>query len=727
MPIIQNVLKFLDTQASAPKYFGIFHIVSIALMLAVTLALCILFKKGVIKNQKKIVLVASLVLVILGLYKQIVLSFSHTPELLFNYDWNNFPWHFLTVPVCIGLFIGMTDGKVNEHFISYFAIFGLLAGLWGMLNPNTFETTVGINVYSMLCYGSYIALSVFVFYSKLIKVRFSTFFKSLPVFAMVISIAISFNEIMNMLFPWQRISMFGISRHFTSDIPIYSLAHNAFFERGNGQISWLNYIVCILIYFALVSVAALIPFLGVMCVKKLATTDFDAEYGESSLKPVVKIQFADDIQTTNKNSKNQESKNSETLKEVEQKKNDMINYFYNLRHNFDYNAKGSCGYIAISMILSYYDTFLHDYIVPESYDVSSDNPRKSSPGTKRYEFEDVPSDRKYAKLLKKSIDDSLHSKLVEIGSELKYHDYSNFEEKLATSHKDTIKILEKYMHDVLHFDNSYYTLVEREMDYAKDIRNQSKKIRDFAILLVKMGFPVILSIAPSDFSQGHTVIAYDYNEKYDKLYCHMGWDETTTHTTPEDIDFPIYKSALALKFNFPHTHTDNYYYEINGKKYYYCYDSYNTKSTVLLVTMNDDKKTCSVVGVKGVCEDPIILVPTGFMGNKVTEIGASAFENCSNVKEIMISDTVETIHAYAFKNCANLKTLVIPASVKRISGYTLNGCQSLTTIKFKGTLRQWNKINKHETWDHNCGLYKVYCSDGIIRKIGTGEPTSIFK
>lgn len=50
------------------------------------------------------------------------------------------------------------------------------------------------------------------------------------------------------------------------------------------------------------------------------------------------------------------------------------------------NYKGSCGYVAIGMILSYYDTFLDDSIIPEQYDMVSngydDNIilRRNSPG-----------------------------------------------------------------------------------------------------------------------------------------------------------------------------------------------------------------------------------------------------------------------------------------------------------------------------------------------------------
>ena len=43
----------------------------------------------------------------------------------------------------------------------------------------------------------------------------------------------------------------------------------------------------------------------------------------------------------------------------------LVSYFDNLTYNYGVNYKGSCGYVAIAMLLSYYDTALCDAIIPE--------------------------------------------------------------------------------------------------------------------------------------------------------------------------------------------------------------------------------------------------------------------------------------------------------------------------------------------------------------------------
>ena len=43
-------------------------------------------------------------------------------------------------------------------------------------------------------------------------------------------------------------------------------------------------------------------------------------------------------------------------------------YFTNLKDRFGYNVKGSCTYVAVDMLLSYYDSLWNDNFLPEKYD-----------------------------------------------------------------------------------------------------------------------------------------------------------------------------------------------------------------------------------------------------------------------------------------------------------------------------------------------------------------------
>lgn len=65
---------------------------------------------------------------------------------------------------------------------------------------------------------------------------------------------------------------------------------------------------------------------------------------------------------------------------------------------------------------------------------------------------------------------------------------------------------------------------------------------------------------------------------------------------------------------------------------------------------------------------------------KVTTIGASAFENCTDLRSVVIPESVENIESGAFSGCSSLTSVNIPKSVKIIEPLTFACCSSLTSI-----------------------------------------------
>ena len=63
----------------------------------------------------------------------------------------------------------------------------------------------------------------------------------------------------------------------------------------------------------------------------------------------------------------------------------LVDYFENLSEYQPFNSFGSCGFVGISSILTYADTFINDNIVPEKFDRTKENTSfseatKHSPG-----------------------------------------------------------------------------------------------------------------------------------------------------------------------------------------------------------------------------------------------------------------------------------------------------------------------------------------------------------
>ena len=66
--------------------------------------------------------------------------------------------------------------------------------------------------------------------------------------------------------------------------------------------------------------------------------------------------------------------------------------------------------------------------------------------------------------------------------------------------------------------------------------------------------------------------------------------------------------------------------------------------------------------------------------NSVTDIGNSAFSDCSSLTNIVIPNSVTDIGNSAFSDCSSLSNIVIPDSVTAIGNFAFWGCSSLSNI-----------------------------------------------
>ena len=102
--------------------------------------------------------------------------------------------------------------------------------------------------------------------------------------------------------------------------------------------------------------------------------------------------------------------------------------------------------------------------------------------------------------------------------------------------------------------------------------------------------------------------------------------------------------------------------------------------------------------------------------DSVTYIANWAFGNCTGLSSIVIPDSVVYIDYHVFSGCSSLTSIVIGSGVKRLGleWAPFDGCTSLATIEFRGTVAQWNSINKVSNWNADCPATYVQCSDGQV-------------
>lgn len=100
------------------------------------------------------------------------------------------------------------------------------------------------------------------------------------------------------------------------------------------------------------------------------------------------------------------------------------------------------------------------------------------------------------------------------------------------------------------------------------------------------------------------------------------------------------------------------------------------------------------------------------VSNSITSIGDFAFAGCSGLTSITIPDSVTSIADYAFEGCDGFTSITIPESVTSIGKYAFGDCTSLQAIHYTGTIHQWEKVRKGESWNSSVPAEVVQCSDG---------------
>jgi len=75
-----------------------------------------------------------------------------------------------------------------------------------------------------------------------------------------------------------------------------------------------------------------------------------------------------------------------------------------------------------------------------------------------------------------------------------------------------------------------------------------------------------------------------------------------------------------------------------------------------------------------------VVIPSEINGVAVTGIGNNSFQDCYNLKNVTISNTVISIGHSAFSDCGILANIIIPSGVKSIESHAFAYCYELTSI-----------------------------------------------
>ncbi len=253
-----------------------------------------------------------------------------------------------------------------------------------------------------------------------------------------------------------------------------------------------------------------------------------------------------------------------------QKDNFCSYYFSHLNENIPNNLYGSCGYTSMAMLLSFYDTYSNDSIIPNNYDITtsfniSDEINRdysyaplnaSSPGVKfeSKNFFNSISINEYISLTGTYKNTYFQFKLFDLAK--KCFNSPNLNNDLGLDNIKIKQLFDYYLYDYRHFNRSNIEL--KEIDVT------------LTMSYIKEGKPLILFVKDLSNNDIHTVIGYDYDSVNNQIYVHTGWrnednNNSLNHISLNDLGYTEILNAFYLDVSLTKELGNKYF--VNGQGY----------------------------------------------------------------------------------------------------------------------------------------------------------------
>lgn len=254
------IIKFLYAEMERPKPYGWFHLVAVALVIGIIIAIVFTCKNISDKKFRIICLTVAGVMLAMELYKQLTYSFDPDTG-VWDYQWYAFPFQFCSTPMYVLLLIGLLKPcKFRDFLCSFMATFSIVAGVAVMLLPTTvFISQIGINIQTMYHHGAMIVMGVFVWVAGRAKGNLMTLLKGSAVFLALVSLAFIMNVIYHSTGNPETFNMFFIDWHYNCELPVLSIIQEK-----------VPYVIFLFLYIFAFCLAGLIVCSIAILIKKVA-------------------------------------------------------------------------------------------------------------------------------------------------------------------------------------------------------------------------------------------------------------------------------------------------------------------------------------------------------------------------------------------------------------------------------------------------------------------------
>ena len=256
----------------------------------------------------------------------------------------------------------------------------------------------------------------------------------------------------------------------------------------------------------------------------------------------------------------------------------LTDYYSNLNENFPRNVVNSCGYVAISMFISYFDNYWNDDFIQDSCETSglvelddTGDRDFESPGLFDHVAEGNYSnwvgtpDNYRIYILDSYYDGSFTGYLYSIAYREGILDFYSDNVGLGVTYPIMVNLLNAYIeHNYLLRDEIFLKTNQLTINGSNGQTIVGEDdLKEEIIEYIQNGYPVIVGGAAS--GGGHVAVAYEYDENSDIIYCHAGWDGWTHSELDE-----VFTNGITDYFTFQfsndlyHTHKNQFYLKDNN-------------------------------------------------------------------------------------------------------------------------------------------------------------------
>ena len=253
MSAFDTIMQFFKGTMKTPGNYGWFHLLSLAIIIGLTVFLCIKFRNCSDAIFRRILLIGWILIIVLEVYKQIAyVGFHGEPgSYRWEYQWYAFPFQFCSTPhYVLPFIIFCKPGKLRNACMAFMTTFGLFAGIAVCLYPNdVFVSQTGINIQTMVHHGSQVVFGIFIAVYNRQRFNIKWYLTSLPVFGVLVAVAMLLNGIVPL---WigadHTFNMFFVSWRFPSTLPVLNMLYQ---DVSNPNVPYPLFLLLYLIGFAL--------------------------------------------------------------------------------------------------------------------------------------------------------------------------------------------------------------------------------------------------------------------------------------------------------------------------------------------------------------------------------------------------------------------------------------------------------------------------------------------